>query len=330
MLNLLIPFLTGLSTGGLTCFALQGGLFSSLILQTKEGVGSKIQAISSFLTAKVISHALLGLLLGLAGEIATPSVKISAVINLAAAVFMIGIALETFKVHPIFRYFLLQPPKFVRKYFRVSTQRSGMFAGALLGAATVLIPCGTTQAMMALAVSSQNPITGMLTMSAFTLGTVPIFLFFGITASRLSQTYAEKIQKAIALILLVLASYTLMHALRLFGINPTTLLTNQGMPAEVSVLSDTANNKTQKVYIELTDQNYVPQRVSVKKGIPVELTVINNQAWGCIQAFVIPSLNVRRNIPPGQSVTINFTPDRPGKIGFTCSMGMYYGELVVQ
>jgi len=330
MLNLLIPFLTGLSTGGLTCFALQGGLFSSLILQTKENGGSKVKAILAFLTAKVTAYSILGFLLGLVGEVATPSVKVSAVLNLAVAIFMIGIALETFKVHPIFRYFLLQPPKFVRKYFRTNQQRSGMFAGGLLGAATVLIPCGTTQAMMALAVSSQSPVTGMLTMATFILGTVPIFLVFGLTATRLSQGHAQKIQKAIAVVLLVLAGYTFIYSLRLFGLNPTAFLQSRNQSLETSVVPGYSSGSSQRVQLELTDRGYVPQRLAVKHGVPVELTVINNEAWSCIQAFVIPSLNIRRTIPPGESTVITFTPNKPGKISFTCSMGMYYGELVVQ
>lgn len=330
MLNLLIPFLTGLSTGGLTCFALQGGLFSTLILQTKEGGGSRVQAIVSFLLAKITSYALLGFLLGLAGEAVSPSIKLSAFIYLAAAIFMTGIALETFKVHPIFRYFLLQPPKVIRKYFRSNSQRSGMFAGGLLGAATVLIPCGTTQAMMALAVSSQNPVTGMLTMATFILGTVPIFLVFGLTATRLSQGHAQKIQKAIAVVLLILAGYTFIYSLRLFGLNPTAFLHSRKQSVESSIVPGYSSGASQKVQIELTGQGYVPQRLAVKQGVPVELTVINNEAWSCIQAFVIPSLNIRRTIPPGESTVITFTPDKPGKVGFTCSMGMYYGELIVQ
>ncbi len=330
MLNLLIPFLTGLSTGGLTCFALQGGLFSSLILQTKEDGGSKTKAIMAFLVAKIASYSVLGLILGLVGEALSPSIKLSALIYLAASIFMTGLALETFKVHPIFRYFILQPPKFVRRYFRNNSQRSGVFAGGLLGAATVLIPCGTTQAMMALAVSSQNPVTGMLTMTSFTLGTVPIFLVFGLTAARLSQTHAEKIQKAIAIALLVLAGYTLIYSLRLFGLNPISFLENRNQTTENIIASGYSAGSNQEVQIELTDRGYIPQRVSVKKGIPVELTIVNNQAWGCIQAFVIPSLNIRRTIPPGESTVITFTPSKSGKIGFTCSMGMYYGELIVQ
>jgi len=68
----------------------------------------------------------------------------------------------------------------------------------------------------------------------------------------------------------------------------------------------------------------------VKKGIPVELTITNEEARGCIQGFVIPDLNIRRIVRPGDAAKITFTPTKSGKIGFTCSMGMYYGEFIVQ
>lgn len=73
------------------------------------------------------------------------------------AIFMIGTALNILNVHPIFRYFVIQPPKFLTRLVRNQSKSKSLFAPTLLGAFTVLIPCGTTQAMMALAIGYGNP-----------------------------------------------------------------------------------------------------------------------------------------------------------------------------
>jgi len=67
----------------------------------------------------------------------------------------------------------------------------------------------------------------------------------------------------------------------------------------------------------------------LKVGIPAEIKLINDGARGCIQAFIIPDLNIRA-ILKSDSTTLRFTPEKKGKIPFTCSMGMYWGEFVVE
>lgn len=330
MTSLLIPFLTGLTTGGLSCFALQGGLFSSLLLSTKNSVLAKTYAIVSFLASKILAYSILGFALGLAGNFFTPSPKLSGILNLLVAGFMIGVALEALKVHPIFRYFLIQPPKFVRKLVKENSKKEGLLNGAILGASTILIPCGITQAMMALAVSSQNALNGMFILFAFILGTVPMFLLFGLTAARLDEKYSRVMRKIIAAVLIVFAFYTIFYSFRLLGINIGSENAAGKTEQQVVLMDTSSTDQLQTLSVFLTDRGYVPQRFVIKKGIPVELTVKNEEARGCIQGFVIPDLNIRKVVRLGESAKISFTPQKVGKIGFTCSMGMYYGEFIVQ
>ena len=62
---------------------------------------------------------------------------------------MIGNALRMFNVHPIFRYFSVEPPKFITRYIRRTAKGTDTATPLFLGALTVFIPCGVTQAMMA-------------------------------------------------------------------------------------------------------------------------------------------------------------------------------------
>ena len=64
-----------------------------------------------FLGAKLIAYTALGLLLGALGSVLQLSSFTRAVMQIAIGVFMLGTALNMLKVHPVFRYFVIEPPK---------------------------------------------------------------------------------------------------------------------------------------------------------------------------------------------------------------------------
>lgn len=90
---------------------------------------------------------------------------------------MVGTALRMLNVHPIFRYFALEPPRSLTRYIRKTAKQGGRDHATplFLGALTAFMPCGVTQAMMALAIGTGDPLLGAATMVAFTLGTTPVF-----------------------------------------------------------------------------------------------------------------------------------------------------------
>jgi len=79
-------------------------------------------------------------------------------------------------VHPIFRHFAIEPPRFITRYIRKKARNSSdWFTPLFLGTMTVLIPCGVTQAMMAVALATGDAAQAAALMFAFTLGTSPVF-----------------------------------------------------------------------------------------------------------------------------------------------------------
>ena len=78
MSTIWIAFLTGLTAGGLSCLAVQGGLLASTLAQDIEKQVSRkhhAQAIAAFLTTKVAAYTVLGALLGWLGV--KPRLKVS-------------------------------------------------------------------------------------------------------------------------------------------------------------------------------------------------------------------------------------------------------------
>lgn len=323
-MNYWLIFVTGLTTGGLSCLALQGGLLASTIVEEQTKAG-RLRGISLFLLSKLIAYTILGLILGILGEVFALTPRVLGGLNIFIALFMLGIALETLKVHPIFKIFLLQPPKFLRRLIFKHENNKGDFAAILLGLFTILIPCGVTQAMMALAVSSGKPLVGATTMFFFVLGTIPVFFTLAYFATQIGEQFKNIFYKIVAIFLIVLSIYTFTNGLRLMGVNLS--LKKPTAPAQESVVTD----NVQKITIKLDNsQGYIPNSIKIKKDIPVELSVYANGATTCVRVFVVPSLKVNKVVPESEPLIIKFTPKKTGVIPFTCSMGMYNGQLIVE
>jgi uncharacterized protein len=226
--SLYVIFFTGLLTGGLTCLAVQGGLLAATIAQQEEErlkdqvKGGNARPIVSFLIAKIAAYTILGFLLGWLGSVVQLSITAKTVMQFAVIFFMLGTALSLLEVHPIFRYFIIQPPKFLTKLVRNKSKSRNTFAPVILGAFTVFIPCGTTQAMMALAIASGSPLFGVAILFAFILGTSPLFFVLGYFASKLGDALRQKFLKVAAVAIIILAFYSLDGALALAG-SPVTV-----------------------------------------------------------------------------------------------------------
>jgi uncharacterized protein len=223
MNDILLAFLTGLTTGGLSCLAVQGGLLAGSVAHEVEqtqvaGRGRMARPIVFFLAAKVIAYTVLGFLLGLLGSVFQLSMAMRAALQVAIGVFMVGTALRMFNVHPIFRYFALEPPRFVTRYIRRKARgEASALTPIFLGVLTVLIPCGVTQAMMALAIASGNPVVGATTLLAFTLGTTPVFFALAYLATRLGSRLEKGFITLVAAVVLVLGLLSIDTGLTLGG-----------------------------------------------------------------------------------------------------------------
>lgn len=347
--NLIVVFSTGLFAGALTCLAVQGGLLATSIAQREEeklkdkmlrrgsAQAGNALPILSFLVAKLGAYTILGFLLGWFGSLFQLSLTANIILQLAVGIFMLGTALNLLNVHPIFRYFIIQPPRFLTRMVRNQSKSGDFFGPAVLGAFTVIIPCGTTQAMMALSIASGNPLSGTAIMFAFVLGTSPLFFILGYLATRLGDAMQQKFMKFAAYAIILLAVFNINNTVALTGSSLTlnNLWTNfyctftfcdkdfaPNVQAATAVSDAT---------ITINNYGYTPDNLTVKAGSLVTLRLVNNGGGGCTQAVTIPKLRIQKIVPIGTSDTIVFTaPDEPGtQLAFMCSMGMFRGVINV-
>jgi sulfite exporter TauE/SafE len=364
-MNLFLIFFTGLTTGGLTCLAVQGGLLATTLAkqvtvadksgQTNQSTKQRLKArteqnnmltgiqfsqniypVIYFLLAKLLAYTLLGFFLGTLGSAIQISPLVRAALQILAGLFMLATALNMFNVHPIFRYFVIQPPKVLTKLVREQSRSQEIFAPALLGLMTVLIPCGTTQAMEALAITTGNPVLGALIMFFFVLGTSPTFLVLGFLASRIRGKYRSLLAMAAALAILFLGILAIDGGLNLLGspAAPSRVLASLNQRLPTYTVQEAAQaivvDGVQELNISVGDYGYSPNSWIVASGQPIRLRLSTYNNYGCTRAFVIPSLGIQEILPETGETIVDLPAQQSATLYFTCGMGMYNGTIVIQ
>jgi sulfite exporter TauE/SafE len=352
---ILIAFITGLTTGGLSCLLVQGGLLaSSLAHQLEQDMleqspGAKVRGtprkaskhifrphpalpIALFLGAKLVVYTLLGFLLGLLGSMLTLAPATRAVLMLAIGIFMIGNALRMFNVHPIFRYFVFQPPSFITRYIRRKAKNGAeIVTPVFLGLLTVLIPCGVTQAMMAIAIGTGDPLQGAAILFAFTLGASPVFFAVAYLTTKLGARLEKLFMRFVAVVVLILGLVSVETGLNLLG-SPlsATHIVQEAFPSKQAVEA-VPSSVSNLLTLNAANNGYRPQVLLAKANEPITLNVVTNNTRSCSRSFVIPRLNVEQLLPETGTVPIKIPAQKPGtELFFTCSMGMYSGKIIFQ
>jgi sulfite exporter TauE/SafE len=348
MNQVIVAFLTGITTGGLSCLAVQGGLLASTMEQQLEKeimnlpsskfrkgkparLPKKINLVFPiviFLSAKLIAYTILGFLLGLIGSVFQLNIIMRAILLIAVGIFMLGNALRILNVHPIFRYFAIEPPKFISRYIRRTAKNGTEFVTPLfLGALTVLIPCGVTQAMMAVAIATGNPWQGSLIMFSFILGTSPVFFTVAYLTMKLGSKLEAFFMRFVAIVVLVLGLITIDSGLNLIG-SPLSLsyvLRNSRNSNQTAQVVPATNQLT----LNVDNGGYSPERLYARAGEPIHLNLVTKNTYSCSRDFVIPVLGIQVLLPDTGTVPIEIPAQEPGTIiRFTCSMGMYTGEIL--
>jgi plastocyanin domain-containing protein len=75
---------------------------------------------------------------------------------------------------------------------------------------------------------------------------------------------------------------------------------------------------------------YQPASILVKAGRPVRLNFTRREASTCGEEVVLPGFGKRAHLPEGQTVPVEFVPEKPGEYEFTCGMNMYRGKLIAE
>jgi sulfite exporter TauE/SafE len=322
---------TGLTTGGLSCLAVQGGLLATS-LRDEQALASGMareRIIGSFLVAKVLAYTLLGALLGLFGSAAQLSVSTRGALQLAIGLFMLATGVRMLWPHPLLRFTVLEPPLAARRMIRrISRSPDGATTPIFLGALTVLIPCGVTQAMMATAIATASPVAGACVMAVFTLATSPLFFGISYLASSIGAALQRYLNLAVAVLIIVLGYLAIQTGATLVGHPlPFQLLGSSASGGQVTAHS-AAPGGIQSARVVVRADGYSPGRVVFAAGAPAELLLVTEHITSCTRTINIPALNVQQVLKVTGTTVVRIPPRAAGtRLGWTCGMGMYTGTM---
>ena len=94
--------------------------------------------------------------------------------------------------------------------------------------------------------------------------------------------------------------------------------------------SKTASTGIQRVTIVVESEGYRPSSVTLRRGIPAQLTFVRKTDATCGTEIVIPDYGINQPLPLNTPVVIKLTPKKSGRFKFTCGMDMFRGALVVR
>lgn len=211
-------FIIGLIASVSSCLAVVGGLVLSLSAKVSQDnevddMGDKRNFIL-FHVGRLVSFAILGGVLGAVGNAIGINFTFTAVLGLVAAIVMLLLGLSLVGVFAKNKVAL---PSGVFNFFRKIEHKT--LTPLIIGFATFFLPCGFTQSMQVVALSSGSFMSGLLIMSAFALGTLPVLalLSFG-SASFAHSKYAPLFFKSVGVVVIGLGVFALLAGLVGLGI----------------------------------------------------------------------------------------------------------------
>lgn len=330
-----LVLLIGLTAGFSTCMALVGGLVLGLSARHSElhpeaTAMEKFRPHLLFNLGRFVSYTLLGGILGVFGSAIQLSNLALGALTIAVGLIMFIMGLQLIEIFPWAHKLKLTLPKGLSRALGLGghqkeySHKNSLF----LGAATFFLPCGFTQSMQVLAISTGSFIYGAIIMGLFALGTMPGLLAIGGLTSAVKGGAARKFFKFAGLVVLIFALFNISNGLGLTGLNFT-----YGGQAEVKNINVndpnvTLENGAQVVRMKQTAGGYSPNRFTIKQGIPVKWIIDSQSQYSCASSLIMPKYNIRKNLVQGQNI-IEFTPTQAGRIPFSCSMGMYTGVFNV-
>jgi len=106
--------------------------------------------------------------------------------------------------------------------------------------------------------------------------------------------------------------------LMVFGFLQATSLNAESPAIAVPIAAD----GVQRMEVTVDSYSFKPDRLIVKENVPVEL-ILKSVTWIVPHNFVLRSseaaLEIEKEVPAGETVTVRFTPTRSGEFRFLCT-----------
>ncbi len=332
-----LVFVIGLVASVSSCLAVTGGLLVAVAarynaanphLTDLERLGPHIL----FNWGRMLSYMLLGGAVGALGSTLALSPTANGALTILASLVMIVLGLQMLKLFPSLGSVLPTLPKTFAHRIHDLAKRDTRESAFLLGAATFFLPCGFTQALQLYVLAKGDFITGMLTMGAFALGTLPALLSLAFLSSFAKGAVQKHFVRFAGAAVVLLGFMNIKYGLVLTGsylgppalstaAQPTSKAKGQETPAAKGQETAVAV-EPQKIFMKIDDLEYLPNQFTVQQGVPVEWLIDGREARGCGRFLLVPRLGIRKLLSGSGPTLVTFTSQQAGEFVFNCGMGM--------
>lgn len=203
---LLSALVLGLLGGG-HCLGMCGGLMGALTLAIPpEQRGKRLRLLLAYNVGRILSYALAGLLIGLAGW-AVANSPAALALRVIAALLLIGMGLYLAgwwsgltRVEALGRGLWSHIQPYASRLMPVTSLPRALLLGALWG----WLPCGLVYSTLLWSASQGDALDSALLMLAFGLGTWPVLLATGLAAERLTTLLRKRGIRVIGGVMVIL------------------------------------------------------------------------------------------------------------------------------
>lgn len=332
-INLGLAFIIGIVASLSSCLAVVGAVViaSSEKCRTngRSFYDNAVKPNILFHIGRIATFFILGGILGAIGGEINISGNFVSIFTIIISIVMAWLGLNILGFVPSISKMGIRMPMVLTSRWNVLERSEHALAPFLLGGLTFFLPCGFTQSMQILALTSGNFMAGAFVLSIFALGTLPVLIILGITASWTKNKGMVVFKNVAGIMIIIFSVFTFNSAWALRGVK-TDVVSSQNNTVEDKNISDSSDQQNyQVVRMRITNRGYEPGTLKIKSGIPVKWVIDGAGVSGCTSRIIIPSLNISKNITSGENI-ITFTPTQKGGLNFSCGMGMVRGKFIVE
>jgi uncharacterized protein len=338
--GLLVALLLGLAAGVSTCMALVGGLVLALSASFQArrtalgaadgGIGAQMRPAVVFMAGRIVGYGVLGAALGALGASVVMPPQLTAVLMIAVAVVMTILGTRLTGLSPRIATWSPTLPMGIGRRLGLGDGTASTYSDARaagLGAASFFLPCGFTQAVQIYALSTGSPLFAGAIMAVFAIGTAPGLLALAGLPVVTPSTMRPTLLRLAGVVVLAFALINTGAALRLSGISLPSIGAGTAVAAAPPA-SGVAADGTQALTTFQGADGYSPENVSIYAGVPTRWTIESTSTATCAVLLVVPELGIQVRLHEGSN-TIDLPALQPGRLAYSCSMGMYGGNITV-
>lgn len=332
-------FLLGLVAASSSCIAVSGGLLLSSAAKFNERYASRtplarMRPVALFVVGRIVAYTILGALIGTIGNALTPSPLVTGLLTAIAALAMLVMGLDMLHLAPA--WFKLLIPRLPKRFSHAAInveKKDHPSVPFLLGGATFFLPCGFTTALQLYVLTTGSALTGASLLGAFALGTAPALLALGWASSALKGTFGRFFFQLSGALVVMLGLWNMQNAFTIAGFpisarGLTHLFVSKSEAGNIRDPNVIFNGREQTVRMTVNGYGYAPDHFTLRQNVPTRWIIDTQNNSGCLSVLQVPRLGIRKLLQVGNN-TIEFTPTVAGTIPFSCSMGMFRGEINV-